>query len=507
MKLYNQLGCDRHTTMQLRTSRAVASPPRAQSMRHHLAPPSFAPLRPTTPPFPRITPSPRSILAHAAAQDSFDPQICVVLGTQWGDEGKGKLVDILAQEYEVVARAQGGANAGHTIYDSEGNKYKLHLIPSGILNPDATCIIGNGVVVHLPGLFEEINNLKARGVSIDGRLLISDRAHLLFELHKEIDGAREAELAGTGKAIGTTKRGIGPAYSSKATRNGLRVGDLKDLDSFAEKLRKLSLDGARRFKDFDYDVEADIAMYRDIATIVAPFVADTVHLVNDWASSGRKILIEGANATMLDIDFGTYPFVTSSNPSIGGVLTGLGIAPNKLGAIIGVAKAYTTRVGAGPYPTELHGSLAEELREIGAEYGTTTGRPRRIGWLDMVALKYATTINGLTHVNITKLDVLSDLDEIKVGVAYIAPDGSRLPSFPSDLEFLERCEVEYVTLPGWKKDISKVREWEDLPENAQTYCQYIEDSLGVHCKWIGVGPGRDAIVIKPVGKRSPAVAA
>ena len=506
MQLKMQVGCNSRAIARLSQHRMPQNPVIAQTsmMSHHLqGQRSFLQAAPRSS---RAYASRRAIAVRASGQEPFEPQISVVLGTQWGDEGKGKLVDILAQQYEVVARAQGGANAGHTIYDNEGNKYKLHLIPSGILNAQATCVIGNGVVVHMPGLFEEINGLKARGISVDGRLLISDRAHMLFELHKEIDGAREAELAGTGKQIGTTKRGIGPAYSSKATRNGIRVGDLKDLDVFADKLRKLSLDGEQRFKDFDYDVEADIAMYREIAATVAPFVADTVHLINDWAASGRRILIEGANATMLDLDFGTYPFVTSSNPSIGGILTGLGIAPNRLGAIIGVAKAYTTRVGAGPYPTELFGDLAEELREIGAEYGTTTGRPRRIGWLDMVALKYATAINGLTHINITKLDVLSELDEIKIGVAYIAPDGTRLPAFPSDLTLLEECEVEYVTLPGWKEDISKVRHWDDMPVAAQQYCQYVEDLVGVHCKWIGVGPGRDALVVKPAGK-GPASAA
>jgi adenylosuccinate synthase len=218
-------------------------------------------------------------------------------------------------------------------------------------------------------------------------------------------------------------------------------------------------------------------------------------MINEWANAGQKILIEGANATLLDVDFGTYPFVTSSNPSIGGVISGLGIAPTKLGAIIGVAKAYTTRVGAGPYPTEIFGQLAEELREIGAEYGTTTGRPRRIGWLDMVALKYACQINGLTHLNITKLDVLSELDEIKVGVGYRSPDGSILPSFPSSLELMEQCEVVYETLPGWKEDISGVRKWDDLPRAAQEYVQYIEDATGIHCKWIGVGPGRGMFVL------------
>lgn len=437
------------------------------------------------------------ITRAAASEDVFDPQVCVVLGTQWGDEGKGKLVDVLAQQYNIVARAQGGANAGHTIYDTEGNKYKLHLIPSGILNPDATCVVGNGVVVHLPGLFDEIKGLEERGVKVQGRLIISDRAHVLFDLHKEIDGLRESELSGTGKQIGTTKRGIGPAYASKATRNGIRVGDLVDMDSFAEKLRKLAMDGQKRFEDFEYDVESEVERYKEIAQTVAPYMGDTVHLINDWANKGEKILIEGANATLLDVDFGTYPFVTSSNPSIGGVLTGLGIAPTKLGAIIGVAKAYTTRVGAGPYPTELFGQLAEDLREIGAEYGTTTGRPRRIGWLDMVALNFAAQINGLTHLNITKLDVLSDLDEIKVGVAYRLPDGTTLPAFPSNLDIMEKCEVVYDVLPGWKQDISKARSWDDLPENAQKYVEYIESATGIHCKWIGVGPGRDALVEKP----------
>lgn len=437
-----------------------------------------------------------AVASPAVAEEPFEPQVAVVLGTQWGDEGKGKLVDILAQKYDIVARAQGGANAGHTIYDNDGNKYKLHLIPSGILNPNAICVVGNGVVVHLPGLFEEIRGLAARGVSAEGRLIISDRAHLLFDLHKEMDGLREAELSG--KAIGTTKRGIGPAYASKATRNGVRVGDLKDPQAFADKLRKLVLDGERRFSDFQYDVEKEILFYKEMAETVAPYVGDTVYQLNEWADEGRKILIEGANATMLDIDFGTYPFVTSSNPSIGGVISGLGLAPSRLGAIIGVAKAYTTRVGAGPYPTEIHGNLAEELREVGGEYGTTTGRPRRIGWLDMVALRYASRINGLTHVNLTKLDVLSELDEVKVGVAYKLPSGDILKTVPSDLSLLESCEVVYETLPGWKEDISKVRNWDDLPLAAQKYVRYVEQSVGVHCKWIGVGPGRDAIVIKPL---------
>ncbi|KAK9914823.1 hypothetical protein WJX75_001005 [Coccomyxa subellipsoidea] len=437
---------------------------------------------------------PQAVCASAAQDGRLDAQVAVVLGTQWGDEGKGKLVDILAQQYDIVARAQGGANAGHTIYDSEGNKYKLHLVPSGILNQNAQCVVGNGVVIHLPSLFEEIATLKEQGVSTEGRLVVSDRAHLLFDLHKEIDGLREAELAG--KQIGTTKRGIGPAYASKATRNGIRVGELRDLDAFAAKLRVLALDGQKRFQGFEYDVEADIVRYKEIAKQVLPFVGDTVELVNDAWEAGKRILVEGANATMLDLDFGTYPFVTSSNPSIGGVASGLGLAPTNFQAIIGVAKAYTTRVGAGPYPTEIFGDLAEDIRRIGAEYGTTTGRPRRVGWLDIPALKYATRINGLTHINLTKLDVLSELETIRLGVGYKL-NGKAISGMPSEIADVEKVEVVYEDIPGWQTDISKVRTWDDLPEAARKYIARIQELIGVKLEWIGVGPGRDAIVMQP----------
>ncbi|KAG2429462.1 hypothetical protein HYH02_014042 [Chlamydomonas schloesseri] len=444
----------------------------------------------------------RSAVRLSATSSRVDPpQVSVVLGTQWGDEGKGKLVDNLAQQFDIVARAQGGANAGHTIYDETGRKFALHLVPSGILNPKATCVIGNGVVLHLPGLFEEIRRLKEKGVQVDGRLLVSDRAHLLFDLHKEIDGLREAELAGDGKQIGTTKRGIGPAYSSKATRNGLRVCDLFDPATFKTKLTNLAADGAKRFGEkFAYDVEGDIAAYQKLAEEIRPFVVDTVEYLHEALQSGKRILIEGANATMLDLDFGTYPYVTSSNPSIGGIATGLGLPPSSYDDIVGVAKAYTTRVGAGPYPTEIHGKLAEDLRAVGHEYGTTTGRPRRIGWMDIVALRYACKINGVTHINLTKLDVLDGLEAIEVGVGYKTKDGKVLKSVPADLHTLENVEVVYETLPGWKSDISKARKWEELPAAAQAYVQRIEDLIGIPVKWIGVGPGRDALVIKPAKK-------
>ncbi|CAD7695332.1 unnamed protein product [Ostreobium quekettii] len=435
--------------------------------------------------------------ASAASGETFGAQVCTVLGTQWGDEGKGKLVDILAQQYDVVARAQGGANAGHTIYDPQGNKYALHLVPSGILNEDATCVIGNGVVVHLPGLFEELDSLISRGVNIDGRLILSDRAHLLFDLHKEVDGLREAELAG--KKIGTTGRGIGPAYASKANRLGLRVCDLKHLPSFGEKLTKLMDDATRRFDGaLKSNVDEEVERYKGLAKRALPYVGDTVSLINDAYEDGKRILIEGGQATLLDLDFGTYPFVTSSNPSIGGVTSGLGLPPSKIEALIGVVKAYTTRVGSGPYPTEIMGQLGDELRQMGGEYGTTTGRPRRIGWLDMVALRYVCRINGLTHLNLTKLDVLSSLDVIKIGTTYKAPDSEFLNSVPAALETLESIEVGYEELPGWKTDISSIRKWDDLPANAQKYVERIEELAGVPVHWIGVGPGRDAMVVKPL---------
>eukprot|EP00878_Enallax_costatus_P011072 GHUV01011564.1.p1 GENE.GHUV01011564.1~~GHUV01011564.1.p1 ORF type:complete len:404 (+),score=52.91 GHUV01011564.1:45-1256(+) len=389
---------------------------------------------------------------------------------------------------------QGGANAGHTIYDDKGTKYALHLLPSGVLNKNAMNVIGNGVVVHVPALFEEIKNMESKGIQIQGRLLLSDRAHLLFDVHKEVDGLREAELAGN--KIGTTKRGIGPAYASKATRNGLRVSDLAHLENFTEKVTKLVDDAKARFPDLEVDIGSEVAAYTRYAEQLKIFITDTVDYLHDAYESGKRILIEGANATMLDVDHGTYPFVTSSNPSIGGIVTGLGLAPNTYEAVIGVAKAYTTRVGSGPYPTEIFGDLGEQVREVGREYGTTTGRPRRVGWLDIVALKYVCKINGFTHLNLTKLDVLSDLEEIKVGVAYKVNGKTFTSSVPASIEDLEKVEVEYETLPGWMSDISGARSWADLPPNAQRYVERVEQLVGVPIRWIGVGPGRDAIVEK-----------
>eukprot|EP00252_Welwitschia_mirabilis_P019667 TRINITY_DN4611_c0_g3_i1.p1 TRINITY_DN4611_c0_g3~~TRINITY_DN4611_c0_g3_i1.p1 ORF type:complete len:509 (-),score=107.72 TRINITY_DN4611_c0_g3_i1:162-1688(-) len=424
-------------------------------------------------------------------------QVCAVLGTQWGDEGKGKLVDILAQRFDIVARCQGGANAGHTIYSSEGKKYALHLVPSGILNEKALCVVGNGAVVHLPSLFKEIEGLESSGVSCKGRLMVSDRAHLLFDFHQTVDGLREAELGGS--LIGTTKRGIGPCYASKVNRNGIRVCDLRNMDTFAEKLEILLQDAASHFKGFEYNksmLDAEIDKYKVYSERLEPYVADTVNMINEAIEQKKRILVEGGQATMLDIDFGTYPFVTSSNPSAGGICTGLGLAPKHLGDLIGVVKAYTSRVGSGPYPTELMDEVGEKLRSAGYEYGTTTGRPRRCGWLDLVALKYSCQINGFSALNLTKLDVLSGLPKIKLGIAYKGPDGNLLPSFPGDLELLQNVEVVYEELPGWKEDISSVRRYQDLPSAACNYVERIENLVGVPIHYIGVGPGRDALIVK-----------
>ncbi|GAV57282.1 Adenylsucc_synt domain-containing protein [Cephalotus follicularis] len=424
-------------------------------------------------------------------------QVSGVLGSQWGDEGKGKLVDILAQHFDIVARCQGGANAGHTIYNAEGKKFALHLVPSGILNEDTLCVIGNGVVVHLPSLFKEIDGLETNGVGCKGRILVSDRAHLLFDFHQEVDGLRESELAKS--FIGTTKRGIGPCYSSKVIRNGIRVGDLRHMDTFPRKLDILLSEAALRFKDFKYSpnmLSEEVERYKRFAERLEPYIADTVHFMNESISEKKKILVEGGQATMLDIDFGTYPFVTSSSPSAGGICTGLGIAPRVVGDLVGVVKAYTSRVGSGPFPTEILGQGGDILRFAGQEFGTTTGRPRRCGWLDIVALKFSCQVNGFSSLNLTKLDVLSDLPEIQLGVAYKQIDGTPVKSFPGDLRLLEQLKVEYEVLPGWKSDISSIRNYSDLPKAARRYVERIEELVGLPVHYIGVGPGRDALIYK-----------
>lgn len=403
--------------------------------------------------------------------------------------------DILAGKYDIVARFNGGANAGHTIVVDQ-KKYAFHLLPCGMLYPQCMNVIGNGVVLHPPTMFEELQQLTDNGVEYDGRLLISDRCHLLFDFHQVIDGMKENALAE--KQIGTTKKGIGPCYSSKTTRNGLRVGNLCccTWEEFEKQYKVLLNDMKNQYK-FEYDGEEELARYKKYKELLTPMTVDSIHWLNSQYDAGKSILAEGANAALLDIDFGTYPFVTSSTTTRGGLSTGLGIAPNKVDCAIGIVKAYTTRVGSGPFPTELEDEVGQALRDVGHEYGTTTGRPRRCGWLDLCVVKYSNMLNGYDSINITKLDVLDNLDDIKIGVAYKI-DGVTLPSgmMPSTLGALSKVEVEYETLKGWKTDISKIKKYEDLPAEAKAYVERVEELCGVPVSWIGTGPGRDDMVSK-----------
>ncbi|KAI7883571.1 Adenylosuccinate synthetase [Lichtheimia hyalospora FSU 10163] len=418
--------------------------------------------------------------------------LSVVLGAQWGDEGKGKLSDILCGEADVCARCQGGNNAGHTIVVNDV-KYDFHLLPSGLINPSCIAFIGTGVVVHLPAFFDELEKLESKGLNADGRLFISDRAQLVFDLHQIIDGLKEVEL-GRG-SIGTTKKGIGPAYSSKASRGGLRVHHLYNFEEFADKFRVMVENKRKRYGHFDYDVEGELVRYRELAERLRPHVVDGVAFLHNKMKEGKKILVEGANALMLDIDFGTYPYVTSSNTAVGGVCTGLGMPPTTIKKVIGVVKAYTTRVGGGPFPTEQLNDVGEYLQRVGFEFGVTTGRKRRCGWLDMMVVKYSCMINGYTSLNITKLDVLDQLPVIKIATGYTL-DGKPLESFPADLNCLDRIQVEYIEVPGWETDISNCRKYEELPENAKKYIELIEKESGVPVEWIGVGASRDAMIRK-----------
>ncbi|KAJ3511594.1 hypothetical protein NLJ89_g4004 [Agrocybe chaxingu] len=423
--------------------------------------------------------------------------VSVVLGSQWGDEGKGKLVDILAADIDVCARCAGGNNAGHTIVvpvNGEKKTFAFHLLPSGLVNSSCTGLIGSGVVVHVPSFFKELDALQSQGLNCTGRLFISDRAHLVFDFHQIVDGLKEVELGGS--SIGTTKKGIGPAYSGKASRSGLRVHHLFDHETFAQKFRKIVEGRFKRYGYFEYDTEGEIIRYKELAERLRPYVIDSVAYIHQAISSGKKVLVEGANALMLDLDFGTYPYVTSSSTAIGGVCTGLGIPPKMIGHTIGVVKAYTTRVGGGPFPTEQLNDIGVHLQEVGREYGTTTGRRRRCGWLDLVVLKHSTLINGYDSFNLTKLDVLDQLAEINVAVKYTV-DGKELPGFPADLELLDRVEVEYVTLPGWQSSIENITSYDALPENCKKYVEFIEEFTKVPVKWIGVGPGRENMVTKP----------
>jgi len=427
----------------------------------------------------------------------LDPEgVSVVLGAQWGDEGKGKLVDILAEGADIVARCAGGNNAGHTLVVG-GVKYDFHVVPSGIITKQATSIIGNGVVIHLEQFFAEIEHniecdVKGGASNMAGwesRLLVSDRAHVVLDLHQSIDGLLEKEK---GKSkIGTTNRGIGPVYSAKMARIGFRVCELYDEpEIFEAKFKTNVANYQKRHPDLEVDVPAQLAKMTALAARLKPMVIDTIPYIHE-AFGTKKILVEGANAAMLDIDFGTYPYVTSSSCTIGGVCTGLGLPPRKVKHVYGVCKAYSTRVGGGGFPTELLDELGAKMQKIGHEYGVTTGRPRRCGWLDLVVMKYSCQINGYSSLMLTKLDCLDTFEELKVGVKYIYK-GKELPGCPANARWLDDIEVVYETLPGWNTDITGIRDHNDLPANAKAYIKYIENQIGVKIQWVGVGPDREA---------------
>jgi adenylosuccinate synthase len=422
-------------------------------------------------------------------------QVIFIAGTQWGDEGKGKLVDILSGEYDIIARAAGGANAGHTIVineDGQSKKYIFHLLPSGILREGKTCVIGNGCVIHIPTLLEEIQGLKERGIDIREKLLISDRAHIIFNYHRKIDQIQEKRKGD--KKVGTTLRGIGPAYTDKVSRHGIRIGELLNFDSFAEKLRTNAEHHMKEY-GFDFNIEEEINIHKDALGLIEGFIVNTAEYLDNQYKAGKTILTEGAQGTHLDIDFGTYPYVTSSNTTSAGVCSGLGIAPNRINNVVGIVKAYTTRVGEGPFPTELGDMEGKMLQDQGCEFGSTTGRPRRCGWFDAIVVQNAIVLNGITSINITKLDVLTNFQTIKIGVGYKL-NGKDITFIPASLEDFDGVEVIYEDMPGWTEDISKVRKFEDLPENAQKYIKRLEEILEVPINFIGVGVHRCEMIFK-----------
>ena len=422
----------------------------------------------------------------------------VVVGAQWGDEGKGKVVDLLAERAGVVARFQGGNNAGHTIVHGD-DVWKFHLIPSGILYPGTTCVIGNGVVVDPAVLTGEIDGLRERGVDVSN-LKISANAHVIMPYHLMLDQAGEARL---GKLeIGTTKRGIGPCYADKALRLGIRVQDMLDEKILKQKIMAALEPKKLMLRPFERDPALDLQtiteQYLTHGHRLEQHIADTAAILHRAIDEDQLVIFEGAQAAMLDIDHGTYPFVTSSNPVAGAACVGTGVGPRDIDEVWGVVKAYATRVGAGPFPSELGDETGERLRANGHEFGTTTGRPRRTGWIDLIALRYAARINGLTALVMTKLDVLGGFDAIKVCTAYIGEDGARFETFPYHQTVLHHVSADYVELPGWSEDISGCRSEDELPQAAQDYVRYIEDAVGVPIIMVGVGPAQDQIVWRGV---------
>ncbi len=415
-----------------------------------------------------------------------------VLGAQWGDEGKGKIVDLLTPRFDIVARYQGGHNAGHTVFVN-GTKFVLRLIPSGMLHPGITCVIGNGVVVDPEALFAEVDELSRNGIDVGDRLVVSDKAHLILPYHRDLDLLAEARRGE--RKIGTTSRGIGPAYEDKIARRGIRVGDLADPDALEQNVRDNVLARNRLVHDSTMDWKPVFDQLLAHAARLQPWVRDISLMLNDAMSDGRCILFEGAQGTLLDIDHGTYPYVTSSNASIGGVCTGLGIGPRAIGGVLGVAKAYTTRVGEGPLPTELVGEMGNRLRDSGNEYGAVTGRPRRCGWYDAVAVRYGVRINGLDALALTKLDVLDGLDRIDVCTSYRC-GSRRLTEFPSDVGQLSSCEPIYESLPGWSTPTRGIRRFSELPENARRYIARLEEISGVPAAIVSTGSEREHTIVR-----------
>lgn len=420
----------------------------------------------------------------------------VIVGTQFGDEGKGKLVDYLSDDFDVVVRYQGGSNAGHTIC-FDGTSVVLHLIPSGIFHKNCTCVIGNGVVIDPVALLEEIRKVEELGFDVKGRLLISHTAHLIMPYHKLLDSLHE-DAQGAQK-IGTTGRGIGPSYEDKVARKGIRVVDLLSPEILKEKLRD-SINAKNQlltsiYKKEELDVEAMVTEYEEFDKIIDPYVTNTQHYLNNQLQEGKSVLLEGAQGCLLDVDHGTYPYVTSSNPTSGGACTGSGIAPIHIGRVIGVAKAYMTRVGNGAFPTEQLNDIGERLGRIGHEFGATTGRKRRCGWLDLVALRYSLTVNGVTELALTKLDVLDTFDEIAVCTAYRL-DGRELHDFPTDHPTLSRVEPVYTILKGWQTSNVEARNFDNMHPEARNYVDFLEDQLQVPITFVSVGPGRNETVYR-----------
>lgn len=414
--------------------------------------------------------------------------VTVLVGSQWGDEGKGKIVDLLGEKYHIVARYQGGANAGHTV-EIDDRKYILHLIPSGILRENVTCVIGNGVVIDPVALLDEIELLEKNGIKVGGRLLISHNAHLIMPYHKLLDSINES----SGMKIGTTGRGIGPCYIDKYARKGIKIVDLLNRKILEEKIRENLKEKNNLLKKVyeheELDVEEIVKQYIEFDKIIDRYIKDVAYFLNNAIIEGKSILLEGAQGALLDVDHGTYPFVTSSSPTSGGACTGTGIPPNKITNVIGIVKAYTTRVGLGPFPSELTNDEGEKLRKVGAEYGATTGRPRRCGWFDAPLVKYSAMINGIDSVAITKLDVLSSFDTIKVCTGYEL-NGRLVKNFPTDFDKLSKIVPVYEELEGWNKDLNGCRSYDELPDKTKKYLSFISREAGVAINIVSIGPKR-----------------